>query len=80
MRLTASPSPARPVLSAVAGPDALTVLDESGVWVISRDPAFPALLAAHAWQAQFRDARDRVDIDMRIVVVGYALLEKSLAP
>jgi len=60
--------------------DALTVLDESGVWVISRDPALPALLAAHAWQALFRDARARVDIDMRFVVVGHALLEKALAP
>jgi len=60
--------------------DALPVLDESGVWVISRDPALPALLAAHAWQALFRDARARVDIDMRFVVVGHALLEKALAP
>jgi len=60
--------------------DALTVLDESGVWVISRDPALPALLAVRAWHALFRDARSRVETDMRFVVVGHALLEKALAP
>ena len=60
--------------------DALTVLDESGVWVISRDPDLPALLAARAWQALLWDARSRVEIGMRFVVVGHALLEKALAP
>ncbi|MGE5320646.1 MAG: DUF3025 domain-containing protein [Hyphomicrobiaceae bacterium] len=60
--------------------DALTVLDESGVWVISRDPALPALLAERAWQSLFWDARLRVETDMRFVVVGHALLEKALAP
>lgn len=60
--------------------DALTVLDESGVWVISRDPALPEWLAARAWHALFWDARARVETDMRFVVVGHALLEKALAP
>src|SRR5574340_362114 len=60
--------------------DALTVLDESGVWVISRDPALPALLAEHAWHALFWEARSRVETGMRFVVVGHALLEKMLAP
>lgn len=60
--------------------DALTVLDESGVWVISRDPALPDWLAARAWHALFWDARARVETDMRFVVVGHALLEKALAP
>ena len=60
--------------------DALTVLDESGVWVISRDPALPALLAECAWHALFREARPRVEQEMRFVVVGHALLEKALAP
>ena len=60
--------------------DALTVLDESGVWVISRDPALPALLAERAWQALFWEARSRVETEMRFVVVGHALLEKVLAP
>ncbi len=60
--------------------DALTVLDESGVWVISRDPALPELLVGHAWRTLFWEARDRVERDMRFVVVGHALLEKLLAP
>lgn len=60
--------------------DALTVLDESGVWVISRDPALSGLLRAHAWQELFVAERARVESDMRFVVVGHALLEKALAP
>ncbi len=60
--------------------DALTVLDESGVWVASRDPALPALLRAHAWRALFVETRACVERDMRFVVVGHALLEKALAP
>ncbi|MGB9129297.1 MAG: DUF3025 domain-containing protein [Thiobacillus sp.] len=60
--------------------DALTVLDESGVWVISRDPALPEQLAGRAWHALFWEARARVEHDMCFVVVGHALLEKALAP
>lgn len=60
--------------------DALTVLDESGVWVASRDDALPRLLAAHAWERLFWAQRDRVEVDMRFIVVGHALLEKALDP
>ena len=60
--------------------DALTVLDESGVWVISRDPALPELLAGRAWHALFWEARARVEHDMCFVVVGHALLEKAVEP
>ncbi|MFN3545619.1 MAG: DUF3025 domain-containing protein [Thiobacillus sp.] len=60
--------------------DALTVLDESGVWVASRDDALPRLLAAHAWERLFWEQRGRVEVDMRFVVVGHALLEKALDP
>ena len=60
--------------------DALTMLDESGVWVVSRDPVLPERLAGRAWRALFWDARARVEADMRFVVVGHALLEKALAP
>jgi hypothetical protein len=60
--------------------DALTVLDESGVWVLSREPALTALLADRAWHPLFWEARARVETDMRFVVVGHALLEKTLAP
>jgi hypothetical protein len=60
--------------------DALTVLDESGVWVISDTPDLASLLAGRAWHALFWDARARVEKAMRFVVVGHALLEKALAP
>ncbi len=60
--------------------DALTVLDESGVWVVSRDPALPTLLAEHAWQKLFWERRRQVETRMEFVVVGHALLEKLLAP
>jgi len=60
--------------------DALTVLDESGVWVISRDPALTEWLAGRAWRALFWEARARVEHDMCFVVVGHALLEKALEP
>lgn len=60
--------------------DALTVLDESGVWMISRDPALSAMLVERAWQALLWQARSRVESDMRFVVVGHALLEKALTP
>ncbi|MEQ1662157.1 MAG: DUF3025 domain-containing protein [Thiobacillus sp.] len=60
--------------------DALTVLDESGVWVLSRDPDLPGLLTGHAWQTLFWHRREAVQSDMQFVVVGHALLEKMLAP
>jgi len=60
--------------------DAMTVLDESGVWVISQDPHLPELLTACAWQTLFWERRPDVASRMRFVVVGHALLEKVLAP
>lgn len=67
---------------AVRGParDALTVLDESGVWVASRSPALPQLLRERAWHALFWEARAEVERDMAFIVVGHALLEKALTP
>lgn len=60
--------------------DALTMLDESGVWVISRDPDLHTLLAEHAWHALFWERRQAIGQAMQFVVVGHALLEKILAP
>lgn len=60
--------------------DALTVLDESGVWVASEDPTLPALLVAHAWTEAFWTRRTEIESRMRFTVVGHALLEKALAP
>lgn len=60
--------------------DALTMLDESGVWIISRDLALPELLTQRAWHTLFRERRHEVETTMQFVVVGHALLEKTLAP
>lgn len=60
--------------------DALTVLDESGVGVISRDPILPRWLIDREWHALFSAARSRVEADMCFIVMGHALLEKALAP
>ncbi len=60
--------------------DALTMLDESGIWVISHDPAWPALLAGRAWQSLFWEHRHAVDTAMKFIVVGHALLEKLRDP
>lgn len=67
---------------ATRGPrrDALTVLDESGVWVLGGDAGRFELLAAHAWTALFWTRRREVETAMRFIVVGHALLEKALAP
>ncbi|MBI1283931.1 MAG: DUF3025 domain-containing protein [Thiobacillus sp.] len=60
--------------------DALTVLDESGVWVISRDAAWTGLLADRAWRSLFWQHRHEIGSAMHFVVVGHALLEKALTP
>jgi hypothetical protein len=60
--------------------DALTVLDESGVWAISADPTLHTLLAAHAWQVLFQERRQDAEAGLRCIVVGHALLEKLRAP
>jgi len=60
--------------------DALTVLDESGVWVLGGEAGRFDLLAAHAWTALFWTRRREVETAMRFIVVGHALLEKALAP
>ncbi len=60
--------------------DALTVLDESGVWVVSPDAALQAMLSERAWKPLFDGQRRAVETRMCFVVVGHALLEKTLAP
>ena len=60
--------------------DALTVLDESGVWVMSQYPALPALLVQREWHELFWEKRERVRLHMQFVIVGHALLEKALTP
>ena len=60
--------------------DALTVLDESGVWIVGRDRSLYEGIVAHAWQTVFWQQRQAVQAGLRFVVVGHALLEKALAP
>jgi len=60
--------------------DALTVLDESGVWVVAANEELAALLSGRAWEELFWNRRDAGMRGVRFVVVGHALLEKALAP
>jgi hypothetical protein len=60
--------------------DALTVLDESGIWVASLAADLASALAGREWEVLFWDRRDEVEGGMRFVVVGHALLEKVLTP
>ncbi|MHB8915134.1 MAG: DUF3025 domain-containing protein [Thiobacillus sp.] len=60
--------------------DALTMLDESGVWVASKNALLNDLLRQRAWQTLFFTQRALVNTQMQFVVVGHALLEKMLQP
>lgn len=60
--------------------DALTMLDESGVWVVSKEAALSDLLRQRQWQSLFCTQRAAVIAQMQFVVVGHALLEKMLQP
>lgn len=60
--------------------DALTVLDESGVWVMGRDASLFDLIVAHEWANLFVKRRAEAGAELRFIVVGHALLEKALAP
>ena len=60
--------------------DALTMLDESGVWVTSNNPALSDALRDRDWQSLFWHQRAAVTAQMQFVVVGHALLEKMLQP
>jgi hypothetical protein len=60
--------------------DALTVLDESGIWVASLAADLCSDLSRREWEQLFWTRRDEVESRMRFVVVGHALLEKILAP
>lgn len=60
--------------------DALTMLDESGVWVTSEHASLTDALRNREWQNLFREQRDAVVAQMQFFVVGHALLEKMLQP
>lgn len=60
--------------------DALTMLDESGVWVASENALLHDLLRQREWQTLFWTRRAMVSTQMQFIVVGHALLEKMLQP
>jgi hypothetical protein len=68
--------------SAPRGPlrDAVTLLDESGVAVFSRDSGLLAAIANGCWTQAFVTKRGAWGVDTRVVVCGHALLEKFLQP
>jgi len=60
--------------------DALTLFDESGLIVVSRDPVLFALLKQFKWQDLFVTHREKVCRDMRFFVFGHAIYERALTP
>jgi hypothetical protein len=60
--------------------DILTLLDESGVIVLSRDPELSALLLAKKWKALFFERRDDVIRHVRFLVCGHGLYDKLREP
>jgi hypothetical protein len=60
--------------------DLLTIFDEGGAIVQCDDPELLSLLRGFRWKELFWQNRTRVRADMRIVVLGHAVLEKALEP
>lgn len=60
--------------------DALTLLDESGVLVLSSDAAVLGLVRAFAWKRLFWEGRARLLRTTRFLLLGHGLYEKALAP
>jgi hypothetical protein len=66
----------------VRGPlrDAVTLFDESGALFVSDDPKAIAQWRGLDWQGLFVADRQRFLAQVRVLVVGHALLEKLLTP
>jgi hypothetical protein len=60
--------------------DVLTMFDESGIIVASRDASLLQLIRDFQWKTLFVTRRDDVLRDMRFSLCGHGLLEKSLSP
>ena len=60
--------------------DAMTLFDEGGVIVATRDPALYELLAGHAWKDLFWRRRAEAATHMHFFLFGHALFEKMLQP
>ena len=68
--------------SVTRGPvrDALTLFDECGVIVVGDQHAPLQVLAERNWQQLFREHRSSWQYNLRVFVVGHALLERFLKP
>jgi hypothetical protein len=60
--------------------DALTIFDEDGVIVVSRNPGLNRLLKDFKWVEIFYESRGEVMQDMSFSIFGHALLEKAMNP
>ena len=60
--------------------DALTLFDESGLVVISLQPALLQLVRNFEWKTLFWEQRNALVAGMRILPFGHALCEKALTP
>jgi hypothetical protein len=60
--------------------DLLTIFDEGGAIVVSRDEELVSLLRDASWKTLFFENRERVLREMRLVVFGHAIQEQSLDP
>lgn len=60
--------------------DALTLFDESGLAVVSAQPALLQLIRDFRWKPLFWEQRAAVIDAMRFLPFGHALCEKALAP
>ena len=60
--------------------DLLTIFDEGGAIVQCDQSDLLSLLQAMRWKELFWDQRERVRLEMRIVVFGHAVMEQALKP
>jgi hypothetical protein len=60
--------------------DLLTIFDEGGAVVRCGDPALLDLLREYRWKELFAGNRAAVEREMRVSVLGHAILEQALDP
>ena len=60
--------------------DLLTLFDEGGVLVVCDDRGLVDLLERCAWKTIYWERREEVQVRMRFLVFGHAVLEQALAP
>lgn len=60
--------------------DGLTLLDESGVIVLSDDETLLQLIATMNWPELFVTRRENTRTHLKVLLIGHGLMEKCLAP